>query len=121
MRQLKQRGTLMTVSHELNQHPAAKPGVQADPSRASANPAAPAFPMPVEPFWAVIWAIAFVIVIIGVLSGMTNPVEWLLMIVICTPLCFLVVSVLSVPCLWLYFSFVGLCSWLIKFARWLSH
>jgi hypothetical protein len=113
---------LMTVSNGSNPRQAAQPFDQADPSRASANPAAPKFPRPDEPFWAVIWAIAFVIVIaFGVLSGMTNPVEWLIMIVLATPVYFLVVLVMSVPCLWLYYSFFGLCRWLIKFARWLSH
>lgn len=78
--------------------------------------------MPDEPFWAVIWAISFVMVIAyGVLSGMTNPVEWLVSIVLLTPFNFLLVSVLSVPCLWLYFTFVDLYRGLKKFARWLSH
>ena len=111
----------MTVSNGSNPRQAAKSCDQADPSGASANPAAPKFPMPDEPFWPVTWAIAFVMVIVyGVLSGMTNPVEWLLAIVLLTPFNFLLVSVLSVPCLWLYFTFVDLYRWLKKFARWLK-
>ena len=88
----------MTVSNGSNPRQAAKSCDQADPSGASANPAAPKFPMPDEPFWPVTWAIAFVMVIAyGVLSGMTNPVDWLLAIVFLTPLNFLLVHSCRCP------------------------
>ena len=116
--QLMPRGNLMTVSNEPNERPV--PRDQANPSRESANRAGPKFPMPKEPFWAVIWAIAFVLMVVVELAiGVTNPVEWLLALVLLTPLYFCLVLIMMVPCLWLYDFLVDLCRWLVKFFCWI--
>ena len=36
-----------------------------------------------------------------------------------TPLTFLLVFIMMVPCAWLNDFFVALCHWLVKFCRWL--
>jgi hypothetical protein len=55
----------------------------------------------------------------GVFLGITNPVERLLTTVLATPRYFLLVLLLSAPCMWLYLWFAGLCRWLIKLVHWL--
>tara|TARA_B100000768_G_scaffold159803_1_gene159059 strand:+ start:473 stop:811 length:339 start_codon:yes stop_codon:yes gene_type:complete len=98
---------------------------ESNPRQTASNPespdvAPPQFPMPENPFLAVIWGLAFLLVIcMGVALDVPNPLEWLVFLVVCTPLAFVLVLIVSIPCMYLYYAAKDACRWLFRFVHWL--